>query len=263
MSTNSYAYTAKDRAGCVVTDRVEAPLARDAIDTLARSGFSDIRLHDDGSRDALTSPTPAAKKAQLAISPAMARKLEVASEGRELWLMILLFYRKFMVIVVVLAAVLWNRRLQGAAWSMLDSLNLAALFAPALLCVLFGRFSRVYRRLQVACVDGRWDDAERLLPRVEPGLRKIGPGGLLELTRLRGRMLIERGRSAEAMRLLDSVRNTPGISDQAFLSAKAGLLQSLPDFPAALEARLAAAADAADVPILWIGVAEIYAVHLR
>ncbi len=262
MTPRLYLFSAKNPSGHKVTDRVEARSTTEAVEVLTRHGLTEITLHDDDeTAPVITSPKE--RRKYESIDPQTALKLKTAKPADSFWLLVINAYRKSLTTSLLLIALVVLRRVQGQPWGWLDGSLLALWLLPPIIILWFSRVGDVYRQVQLAAVEGRWNDVPAMLPRLERVLMKIGPKGVLEMAKWRAWMLIESGHADQAPELITSLRGRPGISESAIQNSLAGVYGAIPDIESAIACLRRATECAPAETIGWIGLAEVLAVHAR
>src|SRR5262249_51545160 len=154
-------------------ESVRASSAAEALELCRQRGWIDVRLHTDDLDS--VSMSPSGKNPPNPFTPRTALALRHAGGFQRAILLLATVYRKNLILILIILAVMIQRRVMDKPWQWPDTASVIALALPALLLLFLGRQGTRYRRLQQAVIDARWDDVQSLANALTPTLEKGGP----------------------------------------------------------------------------------------
>ncbi len=258
MSQNHYLFRASDAGGRRVTDRVLAGSAAQAMQILRQRGFQEIELLTDDvfSR---TGQLARATASQANLDPRIQAELRHATPAKKKWLLILSVYRRSMFLILSLVLLFVVRRYMHKPMEWFDYATPVFLLLPLGLTLFASRATNLYRLLQIAAVEARYQELLTICDKLEPTMRKLGAPGRLDLATWRAKALMGLGRAQEAFAVMEAAKQLPGVSQAAYQCQYANFLGKAFDFRGMRERYEEAIRLDPSSPTGWMGLAELLA----
>ena len=204
--TPAYLYTAINPKRRKVSNWIEAPTADDAYRMLVDQGFTDIVFHLDD-LGAFFAPIPQQR------TPLITRmwidQRTIDGYFPLFWYYTKLFFGKTILWNVVILAVLIGSILHNKEFGFIEYFLCFWLVFPLVQAALAARSraSRLYHQMLDTIYWARWDDAEKLLRRLEGNIPRV------EIILRKAQILAGRGRMVEAQQTASLLRDELGLPD--------------------------------------------------
>lgn len=260
---NDYLFTARDAGNREIVDQVRARNAAAARYILESRGLTNIVFQTDDVFPVGIADPKKRERTNREVSPRVMLKLRTASPATAFWLSTLHVYRKMSILLIIGLALFAIQRFRGVPLVMSDWFGVVVLLLPPCLVWVMGRSNREYRQLQIAALEGRFEDVLKLAPAVERKLKQLGPMGGLEAAAIRARALAGLERVDEGLALLEPFRGHSGVSPSIFLARRASVFDRAQMHAEALQCYQEAVMLAPNDPTGWLGLAECLAVRFE
>lgn len=231
-----------DPSGRPSTERVPAPTAEAAIETLVARGHTEVKLLvDDPGRLTIPVSDAAHSKVHKYVTAQQFADISRQTSFRKFLGLLRRILAPLCIPIVLAIIALTYRSASARSWGSFDSLLVAfvtgAIVVPTLFVTFVRRGSRNFARLQVAVVHAEYEDVLRMLPAHARSLKRAGytPAGIaLSVERYRARALLGLNRRDEAFAVMDALEKTEGVAGFQYLMALSLIQLADCDFAAVL-----------------------------
>lgn len=259
----TYLFRARNNAGRPITDRVMAPSATNAVETLHASGYTDIELLTDDLTALVGEDETEAARIRKRVRPDIMVRLQSATRAQARWLAIYNAYRSFVVPLVLASSYFVFRRYHDRPFEFFDYAFCVLAPSPVFIILFLFRRSDRYDEAQRALIEARYENALRLIEKLEPSLGKHSASIAAQLATWKASALAQLGRPDDAWEVMQRVRDIPGSPEAAYHVRLADFYAATHDYEQVRACYEEALRIDPDSPSPWLGLAEVLAIRLH